>query len=120
MELIEARRRAVDDESADALFRIALGFSPVRLNEKNLAAIDLKWLRSALDWDRTRLDEWRRSRGAAFLNPTRAGFVIARSKPLLDGVPPVPSGQPLGGQFFPLLHEDTAAQCGIRNTGERL
>jgi len=83
--LIEERRRAVDDETADALFRIALGFSPVRLNEDNLAAIDLSWLLSALDWDRTRLAEWRRSRGTAFVNSTRAGFVIARSKPLRGG-----------------------------------
>lgn len=83
--LIEERRRAVDDETADALFRIALGFSPVRLNEANLAAIDLSWMLSALDWDRTRLEEWRRSRGTAFVNTTRAGFVIARSKPLRDG-----------------------------------
>ena len=83
--LIEARRRAVDDETADALFRIALGFSPVRLDEANLAAFDLSWLRSALDWDLTRLEEWRRSRGRAFVNTTRAGFVIARSKPLREG-----------------------------------
>ncbi len=86
VQLIEARRRAVDDETADALFQIALGFSPARLDERNLAALDLAWLCSALDWDRTRLDEWGRSRGTAFVNSTRAGFVIARSKPLRGGV----------------------------------
>ncbi len=102
VELIEARRRAVDDETADALFRIALGFSPVRLNERNLAALDLTWLRSALDWDRTRLEEWRRSRGTAFVNSTRAGFVIARSKPLLDGVRDA-AGQQAGDRFISAL-----------------
>ena len=98
VELIEARRRAVDDETADALFRIALGFSPVRLDEANLAAFDLSWLCFALDWDRTRLEEWRRSRGTAFVNPTRAGFVIARSKPARDEGP---GGDPASGGAAP-------------------
>lgn len=102
VELIEERRRAVDDETADALFRIALGFSPVRLNEANLEAIDLSWLRSALDWDRTRMGEWRRSRGTAFVNSTRAGFVIARSKPLRDGVRDL-GDQAAGDRFISAL-----------------
>jgi ectoine hydroxylase-related dioxygenase (phytanoyl-CoA dioxygenase family) len=59
-------------------------------------------------------------RRATVINVVRDGVRSASDQPLLDGVPPVPSGQPLGGQFFPLLHEDTAAQYGIRNTGERL
>lgn len=100
--LIEERRRAVDDETADALFRIALGFSPVRLDEANLAAIDLSWLLSALDWDRTRLEEWRRSRGTAFVNSTRAGFVIARSKPFLGGARD-PGDQAAGDRFVSAL-----------------
>jgi ectoine hydroxylase-related dioxygenase (phytanoyl-CoA dioxygenase family) len=59
-------------------------------------------------------------RRATVINVVRDGVRSASDQPLLDGVPPVPSGEPLGGQFFPLLHEDTAAQYGIRNTGERL
>lgn len=102
VQLIEARRRAVDDETADALFRIALGFSPVRLNEQNLAALDLSWLCSALDWDRTRLEEWRQSRGTAFVNSTRAGFIIARSKPLRNGVGEA-SGLEAGDRFISAL-----------------
>jgi hypothetical protein len=33
----------------------------------------------------------------------RDGVKSASDEPLLKGVPPVPSGQPLDGQYFPLL-----------------
>ncbi|MEM9802198.1 MAG: penicillin-binding transpeptidase domain-containing protein [Planctomycetota bacterium] len=78
--LIEERRREVDDDIADALFRLAAGFSPERLDARNLALFDLEWLKSALVWDERRLDEWRGSRGSAFVSSVRAGFAIARSK----------------------------------------
>ncbi|MEM6567978.1 MAG: penicillin-binding transpeptidase domain-containing protein [Planctomycetota bacterium] len=82
--LIEERRRAVDDDTADALFRIAAGFSPTRLTAPNLAKLDLEWLRTALHWDGLRLEEWRAARGTAFEREVAAwgaGFAVARSKP---------------------------------------
>ncbi len=84
VELIEEQRRAVDNDTADALFRITSGFSSTRLNEANLARLDLEWLRTSLDWDTTRLNEWRRSRGTAYAREVAAwgaGFAVARSKP---------------------------------------
>lgn len=87
VELIEEQRRAVDNDTADALFRITAGFSPTRLNEANLARLDLEWLRTSLDWDTTRLNEWRRSRGTAYAREVAAwgaGFAVARSKPRRD------------------------------------
>ena len=42
-------------------------------------------------------------RRATVINAVRDGVKSASDEPLLAGVPPVPSGQPLGGQFFPLL-----------------
>ncbi|MEM9381646.1 MAG: penicillin-binding transpeptidase domain-containing protein [Planctomycetota bacterium] len=86
--LIEERRRAVDDDTADALFRIAAGFSSTRLSSLNLGALDLEWLRAALHWDGARLDEWRASRGSAFEREVAAwgaGFAVARSKPRVSG-----------------------------------
>lgn len=42
-------------------------------------------------------------RRAAVINAVRDGVCSATDEPLLTGVPPVPAGQSLGGQFFPLL-----------------
>jgi ectoine hydroxylase-related dioxygenase (phytanoyl-CoA dioxygenase family) len=42
-------------------------------------------------------------RRATVINVVRDGVHSASTEPLLDGVPPVGVGQPLGGQFFPLL-----------------
>jgi ectoine hydroxylase-related dioxygenase (phytanoyl-CoA dioxygenase family) len=42
-------------------------------------------------------------RRALVINAMRDGVCSAADEPLLGGVPPVPSGQPMGGQFFPLL-----------------
>jgi ectoine hydroxylase-related dioxygenase (phytanoyl-CoA dioxygenase family) len=49
-----------------------------------------------------------RPRRAAVLNVVRDGVRSATDEPLLAGVPPVPSGQPLGGTFFPLLWQPPA------------
>lgn len=46
-----------------------------------------------------------RPRRAVVLNVIRDGVHSASDEPLLDGVPPIPPGQPLAGQFFPLLYE---------------
>jgi ectoine hydroxylase-related dioxygenase (phytanoyl-CoA dioxygenase family) len=45
-----------------------------------------------------------RPRRGAVINVVRDGVRSASDSPLLEGVPPVPSGQPLGGRFFPLLY----------------
>ncbi len=44
-------------------------------------------------------------RRATVINVVRDGVKSASDEPLLAGVAPVPSGQPLGGQFFPLLFD---------------
>ncbi len=48
-------------------------------------------------------------RRATVLNVIRDGVTAAASEPLLAGVPPVPVGEPLGGQFFPLLFDPATA-----------
>jgi ectoine hydroxylase-related dioxygenase (phytanoyl-CoA dioxygenase family) len=50
-----------------------------------------------------------RQRRAAVLNVVKDGTHSASDEPLLAGVPVVPKGQPLGGQFFPLLFDPTLA-----------
>jgi len=44
-------------------------------------------------------------RRATVINAVRDGVESATNDPLWAGVPPVPTGQPLGGQFFPLLFD---------------
>lgn len=81
--LVEARRREVEDDAADELFRIASGFAPGRLSPANLDRFELDWLAAALDWDGTRLDQWRRRRGAVLHHDAAewiAGHTIARAK----------------------------------------
>ena len=46
-----------------------------------------------------------RPRRAAVINVVRDGVQSFSDQPLLEGVPPIPSGQKLGGQFFPLLFD---------------
>lgn len=46
-------------------------------------------------------------RRATVINVVRDGVMSDSNDPLLDGMPAIPTGQPLGGQFFPLLHEST-------------
>jgi ectoine hydroxylase-related dioxygenase (phytanoyl-CoA dioxygenase family) len=46
-----------------------------------------------------------RPRRATVINVVRDGVRSASDEPLLAGVPPVPTGQPLCGQFFPLLFD---------------
>lgn len=81
--IIEERRREVENDSADQLFRVATGFSPLRLSEDNLDRFDLDWLAAALDWDDTRLEKWQGSRAAIFQEEAlawMANHTIARSK----------------------------------------
>lgn len=44
-----------------------------------------------------------RQRRATVINAVRDGVRSETNDPLLQGVPAVPAGEPLGGQFFPLL-----------------
>jgi ectoine hydroxylase-related dioxygenase (phytanoyl-CoA dioxygenase family) len=49
-----------------------------------------------------------RPRRAVVLNVFRDGVESASDEPLLAGVPPVPAGQKMAGQFFPLLYDPAA------------
>jgi hypothetical protein len=46
-----------------------------------------------------------RSRRAVVLNVFRDGVVSASDQPPLEGVPPIPKGERMSGQFFPLLFD---------------
>jgi ectoine hydroxylase-related dioxygenase (phytanoyl-CoA dioxygenase family) len=46
-----------------------------------------------------------RPRRGTVINVVRDGVESYTDDPLLNGVPVVPKGQPLGGQFFPLLYD---------------
>ncbi len=48
-------------------------------------------------------------RRATVINVFRDGVKSITDEPLLDGVPPIPAGQPMDGQFFPLLFDPAAA-----------
>jgi ectoine hydroxylase-related dioxygenase (phytanoyl-CoA dioxygenase family) len=50
-------------------------------------------------------------RRATVINVFRDGVRSASGDVLLEGVPPIPKGQPMGGQFFPLLF-DSAQNAG--------
>ncbi len=49
-----------------------------------------------------------RARRAAVVNVIRDGVVSDSAEPLLEGVPPIPKGEKLSGQFFPLLFDPAA------------
>ncbi|HEV2971430.1 MAG TPA: phytanoyl-CoA dioxygenase family protein [Pirellulales bacterium] len=53
-----------------------------------------------------------RPRRAFVINCVRDGVKSASDEPLLAGVPAVPAGQPLGGQFFPLLFDPATIPLG--------
>ena len=46
-----------------------------------------------------------RPRRAMVINVFLDGVVSDSDEPLLDGVPVIPKGAPMGGQFFPLLYD---------------
>lgn len=50
-------------------------------------------------------NETPRPRRAVVINALRDGVVSASDAPLLEGVPPIPAGHKIDGQFFPLLFE---------------
>lgn len=51
-----------------------------------------------------------RQRRATVINVVRDGVRSDSDQPLLDGVPAVPKGRPLDGQFFPLLYDPDATR----------
>ncbi len=51
-----------------------------------------------------------RPRRATVINAFRDGVRSASNEPLLDGVPPVPAGEKMAGQFFPLLFDPAATR----------
>lgn len=55
-------------------------------------------------------NETPRPRRAVVINAFRDGVVSASDAPLLEGVPPVPAGQKIDGQFFPLLFNPAAME----------
>ncbi len=48
-----------------------------------------------------------RPRRAMVINAFRDGVRSAKNEPLLNGVPAIPVGEPMGGRFFPLLYRPT-------------
>jgi hypothetical protein len=46
-----------------------------------------------------------RPRRGAVINVFRDGVCSAANDPLLAGVPPIPAGEKMDGQFFPLLFD---------------
>ncbi len=58
-----------------------------------------------------------RPRRGVVINVLRDGVKSATDAPLLKGVPPVPEGQPMGGQFFPLLFDPSALSLWERGRG---
>lgn len=51
-----------------------------------------------------------RPRRGAVINSLRDGVQSAVDYPLLKGVPPIPCGQPIEGQFFPLLFDPSVME----------
>jgi ectoine hydroxylase-related dioxygenase (phytanoyl-CoA dioxygenase family) len=49
-------------------------------------------------------------RRATVVNVIRGDVRSASNDPLLEGVPPVPAGQPMGGTFFPLLFDPASVR----------
>jgi ectoine hydroxylase-related dioxygenase (phytanoyl-CoA dioxygenase family) len=49
-----------------------------------------------------------RPRRATVINVFRDGVKSVSDELLLEGVPPIPAGQPMAGQFFPLLYDPAA------------
>ena len=47
-------------------------------------------------------------RRAMVINVVLDGTCSKTDEPLLNGIPPIPCGEPLAGQFFPLLYSDQA------------
>jgi len=84
-------------------------------------AIELKKGESSFHHARTmhgsRANDTPAPRRATVINVFRDGVMSDSNEPLLAGVPVIPRGDPMGGQFFPLLFDRQPAPA---NTRERL
>ena len=58
-----------------------------------------------------------RPRRATVINVFRDGVRSNSNEPLLNGVPVIPRGEKMGGQFFPLLFDPAAQTDGERGKG---
>jgi ectoine hydroxylase-related dioxygenase (phytanoyl-CoA dioxygenase family) len=54
----------------------------------------------------------KRQRRATVINVFKDGVESGSDEPLLEGVPPVPKGQKMGGRFFPLLYNPSRPFAG--------
>ena len=63
LDALDALRRDVEDQSADAIFESAAGFPPGRLPARALTEhLDTRWIAALLRWDAERASAWARSR----------------------------------------------------------
>ena len=57
-----------------------------------------------------------RPRRAVVLNAFQDGVTSASDAPLLEGVPPIPAGEKIGGRFFPLLFDSASTVIAATET----
>ena len=60
-----------------------------------------------------------RPRRAVVINAFRDGIVSASDTPLLEGVPTIPAGQKIDGQFFPLLFDPEVLATKTQELNQR-
>ncbi|MBK7875720.1 MAG: hypothetical protein IPJ77_08210 [Planctomycetes bacterium] len=78
VDALERRRRAVEDQCADAIFESAAGFSAGRLSSRALAEdLDTRWIAALLRWDAARAGEWSATRRDRWLQRLD-GLVVPR------------------------------------------
>ncbi len=86
---------------------------PTELQDKfNPVAVELKKGESSFHHARTMhgsgANDTPKPRRATVINVFRDGVMSNADEPLLAGVPVIPRGQKMGGQFFPLLFDEAA------------
>lgn len=80
VDMLERRRRSVEDASANRLFAEATGFAPGRVDPRLLLeCFDTNWIGGLLRWDEQRLVEWTHSTREAW----RREWCVNRALPLL-------------------------------------
>lgn len=80
VDMLERRRRTVEDSSANRLFAEATGFSPGRVDPRLLLeCFDTNWIGRLLRWDEQRLVEWTTSTRESW----RRDWCVNRALPLL-------------------------------------
>ena len=84
LDLLEGERRDIEDDTADALFREAAGFSPGRVRTRLLEQrFDTAWIGRALRWDDARRHEWiasRRERWEELLSEVLLPRILLRAQ----------------------------------------